>query len=130
MQQLIDWDYSQIWYHGSPLRLTTLRVGSTITQDRDLARIFSHKPSMVVQDTDACGKRIIKHTGTQSGFLYRIVDQVQPEDVTPHPATTMGVGQEWLTVHELRVALIEPTALVADEILTAEEIATLSTKEA
>jgi hypothetical protein len=40
-------DPAQIWYHGSPLELTTLHEGSTITQKRELARIFSHKPTRV-----------------------------------------------------------------------------------
>jgi len=39
-----DVDYSKPWYHGSPLKLDVLRAGSTMTQWRDLARVFSHKP--------------------------------------------------------------------------------------
>ena len=47
------WDFNLPWYHGSPLQLKRLRAGSTITQDRDLARVFSHKPSLVSQGTPA-----------------------------------------------------------------------------
>lgn len=43
----MDWDYSRAWYHGSPIVLASLVPGSTITQDKDLARVFSHKPSLV-----------------------------------------------------------------------------------
>ena len=39
----------EIWYHGSPLRLTMLRAGSTITQDRDrtVAGVLGEGPPMV-----------------------------------------------------------------------------------
>ena len=33
-----------LWYHGSPMLLSELRAGSTITQWRALAEAFSHKP--------------------------------------------------------------------------------------
>lgn len=34
-----EWDYSKPWFHGSPMLLNELLVGSTITQDRELARM-------------------------------------------------------------------------------------------
>ena len=86
----MDFDPAQTWYHGSPLELTTLREGSTITQKRELARIFSHKPTCVsVSDTGQ-----IKHNGTMPGYLYTIEDEIQPEDVVPHPRTTMMPGDD------------------------------------
>ncbi len=118
----MNWDVSTPWYHGSPVRLTSLRAGSTITHDRDLARIFSHKPSVVVQEVNASGERTIKHTGTQAGYLYRIAEEVRPGDVYPHPQTTMEPGQEWLTTRALHVELIAPTEVVTDELLTVAEI--------
>ena len=114
-----------IWYHGSPFALTSLLTGSTITQDRDLARIFSHKPALVSQDTDDEGKRILKHTGNQPGFLYRIAETVEASDIYPHPQTTMGPGQEWLTTRPLRVELLCSTQVVTEELLTASEIEAL-----
>ena len=112
------WNYSRTWYHGSPFELTTIREGSTITQDRDLARIFSHKPALVsVSDG---GK--IKHNGTTSGFLYFISEDIQPDDVYPHPASSMEEGREWLTTRELRVQLIESTQIRAEERLTEEQV--------
>ena len=36
-----------IWYHGSPLVLEVLATDSTITRNRDLARVFSHRPTIV-----------------------------------------------------------------------------------
>ena len=124
----MQWDASKTWYHGSPLHLTSLRPGSTITQDRELARVFSHKPPLVVQDIDDAGNRRIKHTGTQPGLLYRIAEEIRPGDVYPHPETTMAPGQEWLTTRELRVQLIGPTHLVPEELLTAAEIEELQHK--
>src|ERR687885_271879 len=118
----MQWDVSKTWFHGSPLHLTSLRPGSTITQDRELVRVFSHRPSLVVQDIDDAGTRRIKHTGTQPGLLYRIAEELQAGDVHPHPETTMAPGQEWLTTRVLCVQLIGPTQLVAGELLTAAEI--------
>ena len=114
-------DYTQSWYHGSPFALTVLRVGSTITQRRELARIFSHKPPIVSIDDDGS----IKHNGTQPGFLYIIDEDVQPSDVTPHPRTTMGPGDEWLTSRALRVRLIDTTQPRPEEFLTEVEITAL-----
>ncbi len=126
--RLLDWDYAQPWYHGSPLRLTGLLPGSTITQDRDLARVFSHKPTIVSQDVNDRGERTIKHTGQAPGFLYRIAETVNPADVLPHPQTTMGPGQEWLINRALHVELLELTRIINDERLSNEEIATLQAK--
>lgn len=115
-----DCDCSKPWYHGSLLRLTVLRPGSTITQDRELARVFSHKPSLVVQDVDSDGRRRIRHSGRLQGFLYKIAEAVGEEDVYPHPYTTMEAGQEWLTRRELKVELIGVTEVNEDELLTPE----------
>ncbi len=60
--------------------------------------------------------------GGSRAFLYQIVEELQPGDVYPHPQTTMAPGQEWLTTRELRVQLIGPTAIVAEEVLAAPEI--------
>ena len=112
---------NQTWYHGSPLRLTFLRAGSTITRDRDVARVFSHKPPIVSMDDDG----VIRHTGTARGYLYRIDEPLGPEDVSPHPRTTMRPGLEWLTRRELRLTLIGPTEVRKEEQLTREQIADL-----
>jgi hypothetical protein len=120
--------FPKTWYHGSPAKLSKLRSGSTITPSRDLARIFSHKPSLVVQDYDAQGRMLIKHSGVQSGWLYRIAEPLQPEDLVPHPRSSMEAGQEWLTCRELRLELLEATELVAEELLSAAEIADLQAR--
>jgi hypothetical protein len=112
---------NETWYHGSPLDLDVLAVGSTITQDRHLAEVFSHKPAIVsIEDNGT-----IKHSGTAPGLLYRIAEEVQPGDVYAHPRTSMEAGKEWLTRRELRLELIGPVEIVDAERLTADEIETL-----
>jgi hypothetical protein len=115
----------ETWYHGSPLQLTVLRAGSTITRDRDLARIFSHKPEIVSIDDDGT----IRHTGTRPGYLYRIDEPLEPEDAYPHPRTTMPPGLEWLTRRELRLLLLGPTEVRKDEFLTQAQLAELRRRE-
>ena len=119
-----DWDYSGAWYHGSPHRLTSIRGGSTITQDRDLARAFSHKPTVVSISDDG----FIQHNGTVPGFLYRIAEDVQPGDVYPRPRSSLPWGREWLTRRDLRVSLIGPAEILGDEVLTDREIQELRRK--
>ena len=118
---MLDLDYHRTWYHGSPAVLVSLVLGSTITQDEDLAMVFSHKPAVVSQWEDTSGKKRLKHTGKQPGYLYRIAEDVLPEDVCPHPRTAMEPGQEWLTCRELRVELIRPTEIVVGELLSDDD---------
>lgn len=112
-----NWEYSKTWYHGSPFELDELAEGSTITQDRHLAEIFSHKPPIVcVDDT---GNRY--HNGKQNGFLYVIDEVITSEDVYPHPKTTMAPGDEWLITKPLKVKKIANTHPKIEELLSAEE---------
>src|ERR687886_2917048 len=124
----MQWDVSKTWYHGSPLRLTSLRPDSTITQDRELARVFSHKPSLVVQDIDDAGSPPHQTYGDAARIAVPDCRGSPAGDVYPHPETTMAPGQEWLTTRVLRVQLIGPTQIVADELLTADEIEELQHK--
>jgi hypothetical protein len=118
-----DLDFPTDWYHGSPLQLTSLRPGSTITPDIDLARVFSHKPNIVCLEDERLPPRL-RHNGSQPGFLYRVVG-VQPGAVGPHPRSSMPAGKEWLTERGLTVTLIGPTQVRPEEILSAGEIAKL-----
>lgn len=113
----MEFDPSRPWYHGSPRVLTTLQAGSTITQKRNLARIFSHKPSLVSAEDD--GR--LRHNGRLPGYLYR-VEGVRPGDVIPHPQTSMSSGEEWLTVRELPLVLLGVVEVVEEELLTEEEV--------
>ena len=111
-------DYGQPWYHGSPLKLEVLQTGSTITQWRDLARVFSHKPPIVSISDEG----LIQHNGTMSGYLYEIDEPITEGDVIPHPRTTMGPGDEWLIQRELRVRLIGTTEVREEEWLSPEAL--------
>lgn len=118
-------DYAKPWYHGSPLEIDILRKGSTITQHRDLARIFSHKPTLVSMDEEGT----VKHDGQKPGFLYRIAEEVFPADVRPHPRSSMEPGAEWLTTRPLRLDLVCPTQVIENEQLTEQELAKLMRKQ-
>ena len=116
-----DWDYSHPWYHGSQQRLTVLRTGSSISQNRMIARFFSHRPQIVSQYDDGS----IKHAGTTSGFLFAIDEEISAEDVYPHPHPVNESYWEWLTTRELKIRLVEETAVREEEFLTDDEIANL-----
>ena len=97
------------WYHGSPLALTVLRAGSTITHDRHLAEVFSHKPTIVSMD-DAGS---LQHNGTLPGTLYVVDEPVADGDVLPHPRSSMPPDKEWLTQRPLglrRIAAVPVSA--------------------
>ena len=109
---------SEIWYHGTPLELTTLLKGSTITQDRHLAKVFSHKPAIVSIQDDGT----IHHNGTQPGLLYHIAEAISSNDVYPHPHSSMAPGLEWLTKQELQIELIGPVKILEEELSTPSEM--------
>ncbi|NLO47266.1 MAG: hypothetical protein GX111_02940 [Clostridiales bacterium] len=112
---------SVLWYHGSPFMLTSLREGSTVTRNRDLARVFSHKPLCVLMEDD--GR--LRHNGSAGGYLYVVDEAIGDRDVYPHPATTMDKELEWLTKRELRVKLIGQTDVRDEERLSENEIRAL-----
>lgn len=127
-----DCDFSLPWYHGSQLKLTSLRVGSSITQNRNLAKAFSHRPSLVSMSdrgeslSDRCR---VKHDGVTPGFLYTVSEGIDPEDIYPHPHPANADGWEWLTRRELKLEFIEKTVVSDHERLTDEEIAELRRKQ-
>ena len=81
-------DNTIVWYHGSPLQLTELATGSTITRWRALAEAFSHKPTTLEYDYV---NGSIRQNGEQDGVLY-IIDEplVQGVDIVEHPRSSMG----------------------------------------
>jgi len=124
LNMVSDCGPGQPWYHGSPFELSTIREGSTITQKRELARIFSHRPTVVSVSDDGQ----IKHNGTMPGYLYAVADEIRPGDLVPHPGTTMAPGDEWLTTRELRLRLLGPTEPAPEEQLTDRECASLASR--
>ena len=117
----MEWQSQSPWYHGSPQSLSHLRTGSTITQKRELARIFSYKPTIVSVEDD--GR--IRHNGLLPGYLYIVDEPVQAGDIEPHPRTTMAPGDEWLTTRELRLCLLGATEPRDTEFLSEQDIEAL-----
>jgi len=127
-----DCDYSLIWYHGSQQELTKLRTGSSITQNRNVAKAFSHRPSLVSMSDEGAAlsdKSAVKHNGVAPGYLYTISDDIGPDDVSPHPHPANADRWEWLTNRELKLKLIEQTIATDKERLTDEEIAKIKRQQ-
>ena len=122
---MTDWDSRGPWYHGSQQPLTVLRTGSSITRNGELARAFSHQPSLLSLSEDGS----VKHDGTTNGYLYLIAEEVRPEDVSPHPHPANAARWEWLAQRELRVLLVKETQVRERDRLSAEEIAALRRKQ-
>ena len=120
-----DFDYTLTWYHGSQQELTTLRVGSSITQDKTVAKAFSHRPSLLTMSEGGT----VKHDGVTSGYLYTVADEICPDDVHPHPHPVNATRWEWLTNRELKLKLIEQTIVTDEERLTVQEITEMKRKQ-
>jgi hypothetical protein len=106
------------WYHGSPQKLTKLRTGSTVTQQFEIARIFSHKPAVVIGN----GMKW-RHTGPfTKGFVYRLLGSVSENDIEAVPNSTMSPGDEWNTKRVYELELIAETTIDPNELLTKHEL--------
>ena len=91
------------WYHGTNLQFDELRTGSTITQWRELAEAFSHKPNHLSYNDDG----VISHDGTEKGYLYVIDEPIEVDvDVYQHPRTSMDPNAEFLTKRPLKLKLV------------------------
>jgi hypothetical protein len=122
---MTDWNFDLTWYHGSQQELTALRVGSSITQDRDIARIFSHRPGISTVEDDGTHK----HNGTASGYLHIVDEPLTADDVESHPHPINATKWEWLTKREVKVRLIEQPPLRTEELLTEADIAALRRRQ-
>ena len=131
---MTDINCRRTWFHGSQQKLTLLRAGSSITQNRDVAKAFSHRPSKVAMSYGGDGEPEIhdwkvRHDGVTPGFLYVVSDEIASDDVRPHPHPANASRFEWLTKGELRLELIEETVVTDSERMTDEEIAALERKQ-
>ena len=120
-----DFNYTLTWYHGSQKKLTILRVGSSITQNRNVAKGFSHSPSLLTRSEGGT----VKHDGVIPGYLYTVADEIGPDDVYPHPHPVNATRWEWLTNRALKLELIEQTVVTDEERLTDQEIAEMKRKQ-
>ena len=101
---IIKIDPDSPWYHGSNKYFDILREGSTITQWRQLAEAFSHKPTQLSYDDNG----LIFHNGTEPGYLYIIDEPIQiGKDIIPHPRTTMDTNAEFITLRPLKLYLLK-----------------------
>ena len=71
----------------------------------------------------------IRHDGVTPGFLYVVVDEVEPDDVYPHPHPVNVSQWEWLTHRDMKLSLLEETTVGDCERLTDEEITDVRTKQ-
>lgn len=103
----------RIWFHGSPTMLTQLRIGSSITAFREIAKAYSHKPRhlelSVLEDTE---KNVIHveviHDGSVPGFLYEVL--ISTQDELRKPDENLGpLGEEMITTQEIALRLIGET---------------------
>ena len=93
-----------VWYHGTNKIFTTLKEGSTITQWRELAEAFSHKPSQLSYEEDGT----ICHNGVEKGYLYVIDEPIEIGiDIDQHPRTTMDFNAEFLTKRPMALRLVK-----------------------
>jgi hypothetical protein len=114
----------ETWYHGSNQVLTVLRAGSTITLDRRLAEVFSHRPTRVSRNDEGT----IRHNGAQAGWVHVVDEAVTAEDAYPHPQTVFGPGDEWITRRDLCLRLIGPVTIASEELLSEAEVLALTAK--
>ncbi len=105
---------NSLWYHGSNKVFDVLDIGSTITQWRQLAEAFAHKPAMLCYGDDG----VILHNGQEAGYLYMIDEVIElDKDIYQHPRTTMDKNAEFFTKRLLKVKMISKL-----DSLTKEEI--------
>lgn len=116
---MAECDYSAPWYHGSPNELTVVRKGSWVTQFKEVAKAFSHKPSLISFGGDC---QTIKHNGQQPGFLYVVSEPIDPDDVSYLRDTAQT---HWQTQRDLRIELVAELPADDPPQLSAEEVAGL-----
>ena len=96
-------DTNGIWYHGSNMVFSEMKEGSTITQWKELAEAFSHKPSLLSYDDNGT----IYHNGTEKGYLYTIDEPITVGiDIYQHPRTVMDENAEFLTKRPIKVKMV------------------------
>jgi len=117
-----NWDYSLPWYHGSPDgELEQLDADSAITQNESVARVFSHKPSLV----SGSGNRV-RHDGKiDPAYLYIIAEELEPKDVYRADFTGNQEHFEWHIKRSVKLQLVRQTRIDPAELLSAEDIAAL-----
>lgn len=93
--------------------LTLLRIGSSVTPFREIAKAYSHKPGhlelSVLEDTEKNVFHVeVTHDGTVPGFLYEVM--ISNQDELRKPDENLGpLGEEMITTQEMALRLIGET---------------------
>lgn len=93
-----------IYYHGSPFKIGTLKEGFDFTPFKELAISFGSKPSHIsIND----GK--VSHDGiTYPVYLYQIDEDIKLEkDFINHPNSAFDKGMEFRSKRDLKLKLID-----------------------
>lgn len=94
----------EIYYHGSPFKIGTLKEGFDFTPFKELAIAFGSKPSHI-----SINEGKVSHDGIKYPvYLYQIDEDIKLEkDFINHPNSAFDKGMEFRTKRDLKLKLID-----------------------
>ncbi len=94
----------EIYYHGSPFKINTLKEGYDFTPFKELAISFGSKPSHI-----SINEGKVSHDGIKYPvYLYQIDEDIKfNEDYINHPNSAFEKGMEFRAKRDLRLKLID-----------------------
>ena len=96
-----------------PAEARRLRARSSITQNRDVAKAFSHRPSLMSMSQSEAGETwSVRHDGVTPGYLYVVAEEIGSGDARPHPHPVNVSRWEWLTNRDMELRFIEETRVM------------------
>ena len=102
------------WFHGSPERIQILRMGSWVSPYKEVAKAFSHKPTIISSNNDYS---LVKHNGKLLGYLYLISEIIEDDDLEELSGTDKT---HWKTIRDLKVELITEVPILKEELVPIE----------
>ena len=93
-----------IYYHGSPFKIGTLKEGFDFTPFKELAIAFGSKPSHI-----SINEGKVSHDGIKYPvYLYQIDEDIKLEkDFINHPNSAFDKGMEFRSKRDLKLKLID-----------------------
>ena len=93
-----------IYYHGSPFKIGTLKEGFDFTPFKELAIAFGTKPSHI-----SINEGKVSHDGIKYPvYLYQIDEDIKLEkDFINHPNSAFDKGMEFRSKRDLKLKLID-----------------------
>ena len=93
-----------IYYHGSPFKIGTLKEGFDFTPFKELAISFGSKPSHI-----SINEGKVSHDGIKYPvYLYQIDEDIKLEkDFINHPNSAFDKGMEFRSKRDLKLKLID-----------------------